>query len=319
MSQWVKGHSDLLDPSRIPPEERPIFDAHVVCDKFAERCSEIPAATNIVAFTVDYCFILCNATGSRLFTPLAAHIATLRGSLDYHARQTRKARQHSTGASWRDLQALSLDLPDTRTPWDGPRAYPPEKRHLLDCIEISDLLRAIPEFPRGAIMGRSKTVTPLRVNLLAGLAPLTAGPSVKGKRTLAECPFCDAEVLDTLHHCLYDCTMNLHTEDVAWCAEAVKITRNRFRSNTLTAMLELGCPFDTSAPSRLPRAPPPDTSRAEKTTPIRLASLKEVQSQLRRNALPVLGENASRQWFNAKNASVRAKQLLLQLTPQRNP
>ena len=80
---WVKGHSDLLDPSRIPPEEQPIFDAHVICDKFAERCSEIPAATNIVAFTVDYCFILCNATGSRLFTPLAAHIANLRGSLDY--------------------------------------------------------------------------------------------------------------------------------------------------------------------------------------------------------------------------------------------
>jgi len=161
-------------------------------------------------------------------------------------------------------------------------------------------------------MGRSKTVTPFRINLLAGLAPLTAGPSVKGKRTLAECPFCDARVLDTLHHCLYDCTMNLHTGDVAWCAEAAKITRIRFRSNALTAMLELGCPFDTSAPTRLPRAPLPDTSRAEKTTPIRLASLKEVQSQLRRNALPVLGENVSRQWFNAKNASVRAKQLLLQ-------
>jgi hypothetical protein len=37
---------------------------------------------------------------------------------------------------------------------------------------------------------------------------------------LAECPFCDAGVTDTLHHCLYDCAMNLHTRDVSWCAEA---------------------------------------------------------------------------------------------------
>ena len=110
---WAKGHSDLLDPSRISPAEQPIFDGHVICDtgKLAARCSEIPAAQNIVAFTADYCFLLCNANGLRLFTPLATHIATLRRSPDYHARQTRKARQHSTGSSWRGLSALSLDLP----------------------------------------------------------------------------------------------------------------------------------------------------------------------------------------------------------------
>ncbi len=39
--------------------------------------------------------------------------------------------------------------------------------------------------------------------------------------------------------------------------------------------------------------------------------MEEVQSQLRHNALSVLGENISRQWFNAMNASIRAKQLML--------
>jgi hypothetical protein len=241
---WAKGHTDSLDPSRISSDERPIFDAHVICDKLAARCTElrVPAVQNIVTFSDDYCFLLCNATGSRMFTPLATHIAALRRSPDYHARQTRKARhcsrQNTTGSSWRGLTALSLDrdLPTTRTPWDGPRAYPPEKRHLLDCTEISDLLRAIPEFPRGAITGRSKTVVPVRISLLAGLTPLTAGPTSRGKSTLAECPFCDAGVTDTLHHCLYDCNMNLHPGDVPWCAEATRLVRLRFRSNSLSLL-----------------------------------------------------------------------------------
>ena len=207
--------------------------------------------------------------GLRLFTLLATHMASLRRSPEYHSRQTRKARQHSTGASWRGLATLSLDLPNIRTPLDGPRAYPPEKRHLMDCTEILDVLRAIPKFPRRALMGRSKTVATFRINLLAGLAPLTAGPTAKGKSTLTECPFCDACVTDTLHHCLYDCTMNRHTGEIAWCAEAVHLIRHRFRSNALTAMLELGCPFDTSSPIRLPRAPPTDRLQAQ-TTPVRL-------------------------------------------------
>jgi len=215
--------------------------------------------------------------GLRLFTPLATHMASLRRSPEYHSRQTRKARQHSTGASWRGLATLSLDLPDIRTPWDGPRAYPPEKRHLMDCTEILGVLRAIPKFPRRALMGRSKTVAPFRINLLAGMAPLTAGPTAKGKSTLTECPLCNACVTDTLHHCLYNCTMNRHTGEIAWCAEAVHLIRHRFRSNALTAMLELGCPFDTSSPVRLPRAPPMDRLQAQ-TTPVRLATLDEVKS-----------------------------------------
>ena len=74
---WAKGHTDSLDPSRISSDERPIFDAHVICDKLAARCTELPAVQNIVAFSDDYCFLLCNATGSRMFTPLATHIAAL--------------------------------------------------------------------------------------------------------------------------------------------------------------------------------------------------------------------------------------------------
>ena len=57
---WAKGHTDLLDPNRISPDEQPIFDAHVICSVPVARCSELPAAQNIVAFTKDYPFIMCD-------------------------------------------------------------------------------------------------------------------------------------------------------------------------------------------------------------------------------------------------------------------
>ncbi len=77
-------------------------------------------------------------------------------------------------------------------------------------------------------------------------------------------------------------------------------------------MLELGCPFDTSSPTRLPRAPPRADPQVTKTTPIRLTTLEDVQLHLRNSALPVLGENISRQWFNGTTSSIRASQLMLQ-------
>ncbi len=53
---WAKGHTDLLDPNRISPDEQPIFDvltssAACLCSVPQARCSELPAAQNIVAFT----------------------------------------------------------------------------------------------------------------------------------------------------------------------------------------------------------------------------------------------------------------------------
>ena len=49
-----------FDPNRISPDEQPIFDAHVICSVPVARCSELPAAQNIVAFTKDYPFIMCD-------------------------------------------------------------------------------------------------------------------------------------------------------------------------------------------------------------------------------------------------------------------
>jgi hypothetical protein len=138
-SDWpcycLPGHSDREDPDAIAEEDRPYFEAHVICDKFAPECKRIAPAGIVTGFKTDFMFVVCGPTGERCFqtSSLHAHVEELRKSPDFRAAQTRKPRTHSTGYSWRDIPIAELDLTTTQTPWDSKHAFNPFRRYKTPC------------------------------------------------------------------------------------------------------------------------------------------------------------------------------------------
>jgi hypothetical protein len=115
---WLQGHSDKLKPDQIAEADRPLFQAHVLCDKTAPKSAEIAARKGITFFEIDFQSVLCDMQGERVLQPFKALMKGLSTDPDYHARMTITHREHVTGVSWRDVPIAELHLPRTHTAWN---------------------------------------------------------------------------------------------------------------------------------------------------------------------------------------------------------
>jgi len=69
---WLQGHSDKLKPDQIAEADRPLFQAHVMCDKTAPKSAEIAARKGITFFEIDFQSVLCDMQGERVLQPFKA-------------------------------------------------------------------------------------------------------------------------------------------------------------------------------------------------------------------------------------------------------
>jgi hypothetical protein len=93
-----------------------------------------------------------------------------------------------------------------------------------------------------------------------------------------------------------------------WCSQAMDLIRSRYMISEITAILELGCPLDTSAPSHPPRSGS-RTDRKRRRRAMAIIPYDDVlQAQTARSS-PVLAESVASKWFQSTLCSIREKEL----------
>ena len=142
------------------------------------------------------------------------------------------------------------------------------------------------------LKGHGKATVACRVDILGGLFPLSSQASAAA--TPGACLFCHEAATDTLHHLLHQCPMNRWAPLLpeGWCSQAMDLIRSRYMVSEISAILELGCPLDTSAPSHLQRSGP-NTNRKRRRRAMAIIPYDDVLRAQTARSSPVLAESVA--------------------------
>ena len=305
---YIQAHSDEQDQDLISEEDMPLYLGHVQCDRLAVETTKIAPASNVTFFDVDFDFAPCTETdGRRLFCPIESYIRVLSMSSEFHAKRTREPRTGSLGKSWREIQWGKLYRPVIHTPWDSSRAFSPALRNGMDHLPALARLDQIPQLHRGILHGAGKALAPHRLRTLGGRASITELPKRKDRPASADhCPFCQEAPLDSLTHALHECRMDRWQQHCAWASEAVTTMRERYCISSMTALLELHCPLNFTAPTK--RDPAPQRGRKRATGSLRPVSFETVQRAQRDKLTPEVATLGATKWFSRMACAIQQKQ-----------
>jgi hypothetical protein len=152
-------------------------------------------------------------------------------------------------------------------------------------------LERFPQLRRSILHGAGKALAPHRLRTLGGRMSITELPKRKDRPASADrCPFCHEAPLDSLTHALHDCRMDGWQHHCGWAMEAVTIMRMRYYVSTMTAILELHCPLNFSAPTKRDPTPRRDRKRATGSlSPVPFETVQRAQRGLN-------GRSRRRKW-----------------------
>jgi hypothetical protein len=182
-------------------------------------------------------------------------------------------------------------------------------RNSMDCLPALARLERFTQLRRGILHGAGKALAPCRLRTLGGRMSITELPKRKDRPASADrCPFCQEAPLDSLTHALHECRMDGWQQHCGWAmdSEAVTTMRARYYVSTMTAILELRCPLNFSAPTKREPAPRRDRKRATGSlSPVPFETVQRVQ---REKSTPEVASLGAAKWLSRMACATRIQQ-----------